>query len=105
MFIGDDWAEDHHDIEIEDDQGRRLAKARLPEGPTGIGELHALISRHAPPEWAELDSDDTAAHVLIGIETDRGPWVTARCRLPGVCDQSAVLGPLSRAAFYVWSQE
>jgi len=22
--VGDDWAEDHHDIEIEDEAGRRL---------------------------------------------------------------------------------
>jgi len=29
LFIGDDWAEDHHDIEIEDAQGRRLTRARL----------------------------------------------------------------------------
>jgi len=37
LFIGDDWAEDHHDIEIEDETGRRLAKARL---PGGIGGHH-----------------------------------------------------------------
>ena len=36
LFIGDDWAEDHHDIELEDETGRRLAKARLPEGLEGI---------------------------------------------------------------------
>jgi len=26
LFIGDDWAEDHHDLEIEDETGRRLAR-------------------------------------------------------------------------------
>jgi hypothetical protein len=36
LFIGDDWAEDHHDIEVEDEQGRRLARRRLPEGVAGI---------------------------------------------------------------------
>lgn len=96
MFIGDDWAEDHHDIEIEDDQGRRLARARLPEGPTGISELHALISRHAPPEWAELEPDDVAARVWIGIETDRGPWVTA-LRAAGY--QVFAINPLSSARY------
>ena len=25
LFIGDDWAEDHHDVELEDEGGRRLA--------------------------------------------------------------------------------
>ena len=24
LFVGDDWAEDHHDIEVQDDEGRRL---------------------------------------------------------------------------------
>jgi hypothetical protein len=66
LFVGDDWAEDHHDVEVMDSAGRRLAKARLPEGITGIGGLHELIGRHLP-EGAD------AADVLIGIETDRGP--------------------------------
>ena len=30
LFVGDDWAEDHHDIELMDPSGRVLAKARLP---------------------------------------------------------------------------
>jgi len=41
LFIGDDWAEDHHDVEIEDEDGRRLTRARLPEGMEGIARLHA----------------------------------------------------------------
>lgn len=70
LFVGDDWAEDHHDVEIQDSTGRRLAKARLPEGVAGIAKLHELIGEHA--------TDNVAPEqVLIGIETDRGPWVTA----------------------------
>jgi hypothetical protein len=42
LFIGDDWAEDHHDLEREDQDGHRLARARLPEGLEGITRLHAL---------------------------------------------------------------
>ncbi|MBL7523096.1 transposase, partial [Frankia sp. CNm7] len=42
LFVGDDWAEDHHDVEVQDETGRRLAKARLPEGLTGITRLHEL---------------------------------------------------------------
>ena len=34
LFVGDDWAEDHHDVEIQDETGRRLAKARLGHEPT-----------------------------------------------------------------------
>ena len=36
IFIGDDWAEDHHDVYLMDEAGRRLASRRLPEGLTGI---------------------------------------------------------------------
>jgi len=70
LFVGDDWAEDHHDVEIQDETGRRLAKARLPEGISGIAKLHGLVGKH-------LADDGVAAQVKIGIETDRGPWVAA----------------------------
>jgi transposase len=72
LFVGDDWAEDHHDVELMDAAGRRLAKARLPEGVAGIARLHAMIG-------AQLgdDAEDAAGQVKIGIETDRGPWVQA----------------------------
>ena len=70
LFVGDDWAEDHHDVEVQDETGRRLAKARLPEGISGIARLHALVGRFLP-------EDVDAAEVKIGIETDRGPWVAA----------------------------
>ncbi|WP_279538367.1 IS110 family transposase [Labedaea rhizosphaerae] len=71
MFVGDDWAEDHHDIELMDASGRRLAKARLPEGVTGMSRLHAMIG----DQFSEAGDED--AEVVIGIETDRGPWVAA----------------------------
>lgn len=77
LFLGDDWAEDHHDVELVDDQGRILARRRLPEGLGGITRLHALVAEHAPQEWADLDPAEAAAQVSVGIETDRGPWVGA----------------------------
>lgn len=70
MFVGDDWAEDHHDVEVQDETGRRLAKAKLDEGIAGIDRLHAMIAEHA-------DEDSDPDHVAIGIETERGPWVQA----------------------------
>jgi transposase len=69
-FLGDDWAQDHHDIELQDEQGRRLVTARLPEGVAGIARLQELVAAHLP-EGAE------PRQVLVGIETDRGPWVQA----------------------------
>jgi hypothetical protein len=70
LFVGDDWAEAHHDIEIEDESGRVLARRRLPEGLAGITTLHELVAEH-------LDPAAEPAQVLIGIETERGPWVQA----------------------------
>jgi len=77
LFVGDDWAEDHHDVEIVDDTGRLLARKRLPEGLDGVTRLHALIWEQAPVEWADLEPGVAAAMVKVGIETDRGPWVAA----------------------------
>jgi len=96
LFIGDDWAEDHHDLELEDDTGQRLAKACLPEGLQGITRLHALVAQHAPAEWADLPSEEVAARVVVGIETDRGPWVTA-LRAAGY--QVFAINPLSSARY------
>ena len=67
IFIGDDWAEDHHDVYLMDEAGARLASRRLPEGLAGIGEFHQLLARHA----------DDPGQVVLGMETDRGLWVTA----------------------------
>ena len=47
LFVGDDWAEDHHDVELMDAAGRVLAKKRLPEGVAGMARLHELIAQHA----------------------------------------------------------
>jgi transposase len=69
LCVGDDWAEDHHDIEVMDEAGTVLATGRLPEGVAGIGRLHELIGRFVP-----AGGD---AEVQAGIETDRGPWVAA----------------------------
>ena len=74
LFVGDDWAEDHHDIEVMDASGRRLARARLPEGIAGMSRLHVMIGQALGDD---VDAEDVAGRVKIGIETDRGPWVQA----------------------------
>ncbi|MGH3340248.1 MAG: IS110 family transposase, partial [Propionibacteriaceae bacterium] len=70
LFIGDDWAEAHHDVEIEDEAGRVLARRRLPEGLAGITMLHELVAEH-------LDTAADPDQVLVGIETERAPRVQA----------------------------
>jgi transposase len=70
LFVGDDWAEDHHDVEVQDEHGRAMRTARLPEGVDGMARLHELIATFLP-------KDADPSRVLVCIETDRGPWVRA----------------------------
>jgi transposase len=77
LFVGDDWAEDHHDVEVVDHDGQVLARRRLPEGLDGVTRLHALLAEFMPSEWAEWEPARAAAMVKVGIETDRGAWVSA----------------------------
>jgi transposase len=67
IFVGVDWAEAHHDVHIEDEDGKRLAGGRLPEGVDGIARFHDLVGVHV----------DDPEEVVIGIETDRGLFVAA----------------------------
>ena len=43
LFVGDDWAEDHHDVELMDQAGRVLAREAAARGRGGGG-----------PGWHEL---------------------------------------------------
>ena len=67
VFVGHDWAEAHHDVHVEDDQGQRLAKARLPEGVEGVARFHELVA----------DLVDEPGEVTIATQTDRGLFVGA----------------------------
>ena len=67
VFVGDDWAEAHHDVHLMNDNGDKLATKRLPEGLDGIAGFHAMVADHV----------DDPSEVIIGIETDRGMWVQA----------------------------
>ena len=67
IFAGVDWAESHHDVLVQDQDGRKLGGGRLPEGVAGIARFHELAARHA----------GDPGEVVIGIETDRGLFVSA----------------------------
>ena len=47
-----------------------LARRRLPEGVAGMARLHELVG-------GLLGEDADDGEVLVGIETDHGPWVAA----------------------------
>src|SRR3954451_13509815 len=57
----------HHDVYLMDEAGQRLAARRLSEGLSGVRGLHELIAAHA----------EEPDQVVVGIETDRGLWVSA----------------------------
>src|ERR1700758_4558252 len=86
IFVGDDWAEAHHDVYLMDESGRRLGSRRLPEGLSGIRQLHEVIGEHA----------DEPAQVVVGIETDRGLWVAA---LAAAGYQVFAINPLAVARY------
>ena len=67
VFVGHDWAETHHDVHVEDGEGKRLAKARLPEGVVGVARFHELLAAFV----------EDPAEVVIATETDRGLFVGA----------------------------
>ena len=67
VFVGHDWAEAHHDVHVEDEEGRRLAKGRLPEGVEGVARFHELVAAFV----------EGPAEVTIATETDRGLFVGA----------------------------
>jgi len=67
VFVGHDWAEAHHDVHVEDSEGRRLAKARLPEGVEGVARFHELLGSFV----------EDPSEVVIATETDRGLFVGA----------------------------
>jgi len=67
VFVGLDWAEDHHDVFVEDDIGKRLGGGRLPEGVEGVARFHELVAGHV----------DDPADVVVATETDRGLFIGA----------------------------
>jgi transposase len=67
IFVGDDWAEAHHDVHVMNEAGEKLAARRLPEGLEGVRRFHELVAGFV----------DDPAKVVVGIETDRGLWVHA----------------------------
>ncbi|MBV8346376.1 MAG: IS110 family transposase [Mycolicibacterium sp.] len=63
-----DWATDHHDVAVVDDDGRGVARGRVGSGAAGFAQLLTLLA----------EAGDSAARVIpVGIETDHGLWVAA----------------------------
>jgi transposase len=67
LFVGLDWAEEHHDVVVMDEFGGVVARRRIPEGLTGLAVLHELLAAQVADP----------AEVVVGAETDRGLFIGA----------------------------
>ena len=62
-YCGIDWAEDHHDIALADQDGQLLARRRISDDAAGLATLLALLAEHG---------DTPEDPVPVAIETPRG---------------------------------
>ena len=53
LFVGDDWAEDHHDVEIVDDEGAGWRGSGCPRAWRGSPRLHEMVAEHLHEDWAD----------------------------------------------------
>ncbi len=68
LYCGIDWAADHHDVAVVDDNGSVVARGRVGNDAAGFAQLLTLLAQ----------AGDTAeSPILVRIETDRGLWVAA----------------------------
>jgi transposase len=67
IFVGVDWSEDHHDLDVRNEAGACLTTLRVAAGVEGVARVHAAIAEHG----------DDPDGVVVGIETDRGLLVAA----------------------------
>ena len=62
VYVGIDWADDHHEVCMTDEKAVTLAEFQIPHSSKGFTSLHAAIAQH--------HSDPS--QVLVALETSRG---------------------------------
>jgi transposase len=68
LCCGIDWASDHHDVAVIDDDGRVVARGRVGNDAAGFTQMLTLLA----------EAGDSPEHpIAVGIETDHGLWVAA----------------------------
>ena len=100
LFVGDDWAEDHHDVELMDAGGPRAGQGQAARGRGGIARLHAMIGEQlgedarGTPGRSRSGSRPTGAR---GCRRWSRPGTrcsrSTRCRRPGTGNATACRGP------------
>lgn len=67
IFVGIDWSEEGHSVELQAANGDRLKQLRIGTGIEGLSKLQeAILEQEVAPE-----------QVVVAIETSRGPLVNA----------------------------
>jgi hypothetical protein len=75
LFVGDDWAEDHHDVEVVDEQGRQRARRRLEERVVKPLSLTRWLSRSRPTAAMDPGTEDVPG--LLPTKDHYGPGSAA----------------------------
>ncbi|MGW3683944.1 IS110 family transposase [Streptomyces prasinus] len=63
VFCGIDWASDHHDVALIDNDGKLLGRARIGDDAAGLQQLLDLLAEHG---------DNPDEQIPVAIETSRG---------------------------------
>ena len=66
-FAGIDWADDHHDIAVLDQQGQLVGSLRLSHSPAGLAQLKAFL----------LDIASDSQQIPCFVETNHGLLISA----------------------------
>jgi transposase len=69
-YAGIDWADDHHDVVVIDEQGQRVAACRVLHTPEGLAQLVTFLQR-------TVVSAPTPQELACLIETTHGLLITA----------------------------
>ena len=69
-YAGIDWADEHHDAVVLDEQGQRVASCRVTHTPEGLAQLVTFLQ-------GTVGSAPTSQELACLIETTRGLLITA----------------------------
>ncbi len=74
IFVGDDWSEDHHDVEVQDETGRRLVRQRGADARAGEIQA-ALRGEHLEPPavLAEMNRQLAPLELQLADHFERHP--------------------------------
>jgi hypothetical protein len=67
VFVGIDWSEKHHDVEVLAESGHRLRSFRIAHGVEGLGQLQQMLAEQV----------EEPAQVVVAVESDHGLLVNA----------------------------